>query len=136
MEKPSIYNTKDTPLLIKIISYYIIVKSGVKIVLSLLFVLSGGHIESLKKVIGFDTLNGGGLALQFFLIAAAALHIYGAFQLLQFKRLGFFIHVAMVLVFFFVPAFLSPETYQYTPSRIGFMLPQLVVPLMYFSRMK
>lgn len=133
-EKPSIYNTANTPFLIKALCYYIIIKTGVKITISLLLLISGGTIESLNNVIGFDTLNNGGVSLQLFIIATGALHIYGCFQLLQLKPIGIFIHVLMMLVLFFAPAFFSPETYFYTPSRLGLMLLQVLLPVAYFVR--
>ena len=129
-------NQLKAPLLIRVLCYFIIIKTGVKILLSFIFFISGGHIEALKKSIGFDTLDNGGVPLQFFLILCGSLHIYAATQLLQLKRLGFYMHLVLTLVLFFAPAFFAPETYQYTASRIGFLLPMLVLPGMYFSRMK
>ena len=137
MEQQTQHTPKiQTPLLLKILCYFIIIKTGVKILLSFIFFISGGHIEALKKSIGFDTLDNGGVPLQFFLILCGSLHIYAATQLLQLKRLGFYMHLVLTLVLFFAPAFFAPETYQYTASRIGFLLPMLVLPGIYFSRMK
>ncbi len=138
MEAP-IENTagpQQVPLLLKILCYFIIVKTGVKILLSFIFFVSGGHIEALKKSIGFDTIDNGGIPLQLFLIICGSLHIYAAMQMLQLKRIGLFMHLVLTLVLFFGPAFFAPETYKYTASRLGFMLPMLVLPGMYYSRMK
>lgn len=137
MEENNINTAPDkAPLLITILCYFIIVKTGVKILLSFIFFVSGGHIEALKKSIGFDTLDNGGMPLQIFLIVCGGLHIYAAMQLLQLKRIGLFMHLVLTLVLFFGPAFFAPETYQYTASRIGFMLPMLVLPGMYYSKLR
>lgn len=122
-------NTPQKPTLLLIICYYLIVKSGVKALMSGIFLVGGKALDGLTKQEGFDTIGKGGPALQVFIIVLSAIGMWAAWQILHFRKKGLFTYIGVVVVSFFGPIFFHTNTY--TPSMISLTLSAIPVVLLF-----
>jgi hypothetical protein len=130
---PPIQNNKQQrPKLLLVVCYYIIIKAGVKALMSLIFLIGGKSLGGLTKQEGFDTISNGGTNFQLLIIALSAISIWAAVQVLNFKQIGFYVYLAIVIVSFFAPIFFHTGTYQ--PSMIGFTIS--IIPIALLLRYK
>jgi hypothetical protein len=130
---PPIQNDKQQrPKLLVVVCYYIIIKAGVKALMSLIFLIGGKSLGGLTKQEGFDTISNGGASFQLLIIALSIVSIWAAIQVLNFKRIGFYVYLAIVVVSFFAPIFFHTGTYQ--PSMIGFTIS--IIPIALLLRYK
>jgi hypothetical protein len=100
--------------------------------MSLIFLIGGKSLGGLTKQEGFDTISNGGASFQLLIIALSIVSIWAAIQVLNFKRIGFYVYLAIVVVSFFAPIFFHTGTYQ--PSMIGFTIS--IIPIALLLRYK
>lgn len=102
-------NTASTPIpvVLKVICYYLIIKSGIKVFSSLILLLGGDAVAGLAKTTGFDTVNSGGAPLELFIIVLAGITIWAAWQIMQLKKVGMYTYIGTIVLSFFGPAFLT-----------------------------